>query len=311
MDLKIIDSHVHFDVKGIPVVLIRERYIKEHGKAKWEKIRRKNQYQVERWMNAWRFPQPEDPDEDVEVTAKKWLAEMNENQIDKIVLITGGGNELLSKIVKLSPQHFIGYAHHDLFEQDASQQLEHAITFLGLKGYKTIAPDLSGRIDDDSLKPFWRVAEKHEIPVLIHFGPAGGAGGIANHCNINPLILHDVARAYPDIPFIIPHFGCGYPQELLQLAWVCPNIHVDTSGSNQWIRWMPYPLTVRDLFRKYYETIGPERIIFGTDSQWFPRGFVTRYFEDQLRDCIDLGMKTDEIQLIFGGNIARLLKLEE
>jgi hypothetical protein len=30
-----------------------------------------------------------------------------------------------------------------------------------------------------------------------------------------------------------------------------------------------------------FETIGAERMLFGTDSEWFPRGFAMRYFEAQ------------------------------
>ena len=78
----------------------------------------------------------------------------------------------------------------------------------------------------------------------------------------------------------------------------------------QWIRWVPGNLTVKYLFQKYYETIGPGRIIFGSDSSWFPRGFAKRYLEDQVRDCLDLNMPDEHIQQIFAGNAARLLKIE-
>jgi hypothetical protein len=72
---------------------------------------------------------------------------------------------------------------------------------------------------------------------------------------------------------------------------------------------MPYPLSLEDLFRKAYETIGPERIIFGTDSSWFPRGFSYRYLQDQLRVCYWLNMKREDIEAIFGGNARRLTGL--
>ena len=85
---------------------------------------------------------------------------------------------------------------------------------------------------------------------------------------------------------------------------------VDTSGSLQWIRWVPGDVTVKYLFRKYYETIGPSRIIFGTDSSWFPRGFVLEYLQDQMRSCLDLNLPAQDIQQIFSGNAARLLKIE-
>ncbi|GAF90203.1 unnamed protein product, partial [marine sediment metagenome] len=89
--------------------------------------------------------------------------------------------------------------------------------------------------------------------------------------NMNPLTLWKVCSDFPTLNFVIPHFGACYWRELLQLCWQCPSVHVDTSGSNQWMRWMPYELTLKDLFRKSMETIGAERLIFATDSSWFPR----------------------------------------
>ncbi len=110
--------------------------------------------------------------------------------------------------------------------------------------------------------------------------------------------------------FIIPHFGCGHPRELLFLGWVCENVYVDTSGSNQWMRWMPYPFTVDSAFAKFYQTFGPERIIFGTDSSYFPRGFAIDYLKEQNKAVRFLSIPDEHAQLIFGGNMARLLQIE-
>ena len=60
-------------------------------------------------------------------------------------------------------------------------------------------------------------------------------------------------------------------------------------------------------FKKYYETIGPERILFGTDGSWFPRGFVTEYLDVQMRACVELGFPHEDIRKIFSGNIERVL----
>lgn len=310
MNFKIIDAHMHFQVKDYELVSTKKNYIEKYGIEKYNRLQEKNEYQSELWRKAWGFPTPEPVENDIKATAERWILEMEKNNIERMVFVTGGGNEVLSEIVGLHPDKFIGYAHHNPFEQNAADKLEHAILEQGLKGYKILAPDLNGKINDPCLNPVWEIAEKYRIPVLIHFGIMGAAGGIADHDNISPMILHNVARAYPDIPFIIPHFGCGHPEDLLQLAWVCPNIYVDTTGSNQWTRWMPYPLTVKDLFKKFYETVGPQRIIFGTDSEWFPRGFVKRYLEDQMRDCVELGMKDKDIKFIFRDNIAKLLNIE-
>jgi len=72
---------------------------------------------------------------------------------------------------------------------------------------------------------------------------------------------------------------------------------------------MPYDLSLKDLFRKALETIGVDRLIFGTDSSYFPRGFSVEYLREQLKICYDLGLPDTSIQRIFHDNAAELLRL--
>ena len=121
--------------------------------------------------------------------------------------VTGGGNEHLAEIVSWNPDKFIGFAHHNPFEPDAVEQLEHAVNELGLRGYKLLAPMIEQPIEDESIWPVWETCAQLDIPVLIHFGIQGSAGGIAWHENISPFKLHNIAKAFPDVTFVIPHFG--------------------------------------------------------------------------------------------------------
>jgi len=302
----VLDFHAHFPVQGSRDPA-REEYVARHGAAKWERVTGWLQDDQRSWRRAWGFPDPEPPGSDEEM-ADRWASEVDRHRLIRIVFVTGGDNDRLARIVAKHPTRFVGFAHHDPFRPDAAAELERAATALGLRGYKLIAPLLSGSITDERLWPIWETAERLEIPVLIHFGPLRYQGIVA-HPNMSPLALQDVARAFPGIPFVVPHFGCGYPKELLHLAWVCGNVHVDTSGSNEWMRWMPYDLTLGGLFRKFLETVGPRRILFGTDSSWFPRGFAVRYLEEQLRVCWELGCGEDSVRAIFAGNAARLLRI--
>jgi uncharacterized protein len=302
--IPVLDCHAHFPVRGGQDPA-REAYIARHGQAKWDRVMGWLSEDQRGWRRAWGFPDPEPAGSDDEM-AERWAAEVDRHHLIRIVFVTGGGNDRLAKIVAGQADKFVGFAHHDPFHPGAAAELERAVTTLGLRGYKLIAPLLSDSIADDRLWPVWESAERLGIPVLIHFGPLRYQGIVA-HPNMSPLTLQDVARAFPGIPFIIPHFGCGYPRELLHLAWVCGNVHVDTSGSNEWMRWMPYDLTLGGVFRKFLETVGPRRLLFGTDSSWFPRGFAVRYLEEQLRACMELGCGDDTMRAIFAGNAARLL----
>ncbi len=264
----------------------------------------------EDWRMTWDFPAPDKEKQSDEQLADRWSSEVEKYDLDRVVFVTGGGNDNLASVIARKPNKFIGFAHHNLFAENAAEELERAVTKLGFRGYKLLAPALEKPIEDKSAWRVWEVAEKHDVPVLIHFGVLGSGGGVAWHENINPFKLHDVARAFPTVKFVIPHLGCGWLRETLQLCWSCANVYVDTSGSNQWIRWMPEELTVKMLIRKYLETIGPDRLIFATDSSWFPRGFSIRYLQDQLRDCRELNVPQDALAKIFGGNAAKLLKIE-
>jgi predicted TIM-barrel fold metal-dependent hydrolase len=326
--MRVIDSHVHFPEDkliddGKPVVPGAEGLGYSSGRqAAGVKAAetpaspqaRRNAAWIEtekgRWEDAWRFPAS------VKVSKAEgerlWAEEIAQRDYLKaVVFVTAGSNDFASELQARHPGAFLAYAHHDPLLPDAAERLERSVKQGGLKGYKLLGPKIDKPLDDPSFYPIWEVAQECEIPVLIHFGIMGGAGGIANHVNINPLRIHDVAKRFPRMPIIIPHFGCGYVFETLNLAWACPNVSIDTSGSNQWMRWMPYPLDLAALFRKYRETIGASRIIFGTDSSWFPRGFTDAYLDVQVREMRDSGFSADELDMVLYRNAAALLKLPE
>jgi len=304
--IPVLDFHAHFPTRAPSwAVDPRADYVRRFGEAKWALVARHLAADQDQWRHTWGFPAPEPPGEDEEMAAR-WAAEVERHGLVRVVFVTGGGNDRLAAIVAAHAGKFIGFAHHDPFAPDAPAELERAVTRLGLRGYKIIAPFHKARLDDERLSPLWETAERLKIPVLIHFGPLRYEGIVAGP-NISPLVLQDVARAFPGVPFVVPHFGCGYPRELLHLMWVCGNVYVDTSGSNEWMRWMPYELNLKTLFAKFLDTAGPQRILFGTDSSWFPRGFARRYLDVQLAACRDLGVGDDDLRLIFAGNAARLL----
>lgn len=304
---RVFDFHAHFPVGED--FANKDEYVRRFGQKKWETISREAERLQDEWWQAWSFPRPEAASEPVDTLIARWAAEVDRYDLDGVVFVTGGGNDLLARVVSSRPGRFIGFAHHSPETPNADTELRRAVTELGLRGYKILAPLLKGSLADERLFPLWQAAEDLGIPVLVHFGILGGGGGIGNAPNIDPLVLHDVAKAFPEVTFVVPHFGCGYTRELLQLAWACPNVSVDTSGNNEWVRWSPYELDLKKLFRLFYETVGPLRIVFGSDSSWFPRGFAQRYLLDQIRACRELRIPEDDMALIFEGNARRLLKL--
>lgn len=303
-DFDIIDLHVHFPIEntlGLPSPPPRRHPLLDaYAEARGARMRAE-------WSSAPAEPPAKTPDE-VARAAERWAHEVARHGLARINFVTGGGNRQLAEIVARYPERFSGFAHHPL-APGAERLLKEAVDALGLKGYKLIAPLTDYPFEHPELRGVWEFCAERQLPVLIHFGWLGRGGGVVAHPRLSPLSLFTVARDFPEIPFIIPHFGVNHWGEVLALAWSLPNIYVDTSGSNQWTRWMPYPLTLEDLFRKAYETLGPERILFGSDSSYFPRGFAERYLKAQLRICYALNFKPEDIRAIFGGNAKRLLGL--
>lgn len=301
---RVFDIHAHLPYR-LPLFAEEPHpRIKQYGAERSERMRL-----------TWDFPAPERKgeieealEEDGRPLIDRWVDELDEYGIGGLNFLTGLDNNDLAAQISKYPDRFTGFACHPIEKLGAAEELRRAIDVLGLRGYKLFGPLTPIAFDDPSLDPVWRFLAERQLPVLIHFGMLGHAGGIVHHPNINPLALFNTARAYPDIPFVIPHFGAGYFQELLHLCWSCPNVHVDTSGSNQWVRWMPYELNLEILFRKTYELIGPERIVFGTDASGFPRGYPYRYLQDQVRVCRELRFPEPDIERIFGDNARRLVR---
>ena len=68
-----------------------------------------------------------------------------------------------------------------------------------------------------------------------------------------------------------------------------------------------YPgLTLEQVFRQALDIAGPERILFGTDSSFFPRGWQQPIYAAQDSALRAIGAAEEDRQKIFSGNFDRL-----
>jgi hypothetical protein len=88
-------------------------------------------------------------------------------------------------------------------------------------------------------------------------------------------------------------------------ADMCPSIHLDTSSSNGWVKYVP-GLTLTEAFRRALDVAGPNRLIFGTDSSFFPRGWRRVIYDAQRTALDELGVEPAAAAQIFGGNFERI-----
>ena len=85
----------------------------------------------------------------------------------------------------------------------------------------------------------------------------------------------------------------------------CHNVHLDTSSSNGWMKYHP-GLTLDTVFRHALAVAGSRRLIFGSDSSFFPRGWQKPVHDAQVAAMKSISVNDEDRALIFGGNFDRL-----
>ena len=303
-DVEVIDSHSHFF-----------SYKFFQGYAELAKDRLPAGEPVEALGKAlgWEVPPP-DPVE----LGRRWVKEMDKHSLKRQVLFTSrlGDEDSTAAAARVFPNRLTGYIMINPKEKDAPERARRAFSELGLRGVTLFPAMHLYHVSDQIAYPIYEEAARAEAAVFVHFGilkiTIMDRLGLHNKFDMrysNPIDLNRVARDFPKLNFIIPHFGCGYFQEALMLGVGCPNVHLDTSSSNSWIKYMPYPLSLKDVFAKAIEALGPKRILFGSDSTHFPQGWRRDIFDEQSTILRSLGLSKEDRALIMGGNIARILGL--
>ncbi|MFQ5892374.1 MAG: amidohydrolase family protein, partial [Candidatus Methanofastidiosia archaeon] len=260
--IKIIDSHMHLFTKDI---FLHRKKLKQNLNPKLLSV---DEERLRKFREKKNLKQPP---EGIEKTAGRWLFEFSRYSIEKGIFFGFYENcRDLIDFVAQNPERFLGYTSLNPTEKDAPEALKRDIKN-GLCGVKLYHGGEYFRVCDERTYPFYEMAEKLKIPIAIHFGLS--LNYYVNHRFTNPLDLDPVARDFPDLKFIIAHFGCGFMREALFLSYHCDNVYFDTSGSNSWISYLPYKISLRQVFKKFLEVCGAEKIIFGTDSSYFPRGY--------------------------------------
>ena len=246
--------------------------------------------------------------------ARRWIEELDRHQVSRAALIASmpGDEESVAEAVVANPKRFVGFF---VVNPVAPDGLEHARRGLGLLGMRCLClfPAMHRyRLDDERVVRLFEIAAEHGAVVFAHCGylsiEARARLGLPTIVDLrfgDPLALAATASRFPHVPVIVPHFGGGFFREALMAAEACPSIHFDTSSSNGWIRFVP-DLTLADVFRRAIAVAGPHRLVFGSDSSFFPRGWRRVIYGAQRAILDEIGVEEDACRKIFSGNFERL-----
>ena len=248
-------------------------------------------------------PPPDDPTE----LARIWHGELDSHGVAFAALIASIPEDEASTMAAAAayPDRFFAFAM-------VNPWVEHAEVVKGLHAICLFPAMHQYSIQDKRVDVLLEQAAAHRCAVFVHCGVL--SVGVRKKLGLpspfdmrysNPIDLHAVALRHPGVRFIVPHFGAGYFREALMVADLCPNVYLDTSSSNSWMRYEGLDLST--VFQRALSVVGPNRLLFGSDSSFFPRGWNHEVFEVQTRALHELGIGGADARQILGGNLRRIL----
>ena len=196
-------------------------------------------------------------------------------------------NDYVAGIVKDHPGQLVGFATVDPWKMEgAVDELERAVTQLGLRGLKLHPIHQAFQPNDERFYPLYRKSADLGVPVLIHsgFAAAGlgmpGGGGLKLKYGAPIPGIDDIAADFPDLTIVMAHPAWPWVEEQIAVALHKPNVYVDLSG---WApRFIPEAL-VREA-----NTRLQDKVLFGSDfpyltpDRWL-KGFESLPIDDEVR----------------------------
>ena len=300
-EIEIQDAHAHFFGQSFFEALARQKAVSDTAAM----------------VAALSWDLPPDRNEDL---ALRWADELDRYGVAKSVLMASvpGDEAAVGDAVRALPHRFYGYFMLNPFADDALRRARRAFEDLGLQGL-CLFPAMQGfSVQDTVLGGLYELAaEADNRVVFVHMGVLTvgirAKLGLPSRFNLsysNPIDLHGVAMEHPSTKFVLPHFGAGYFREALMLASLAGNVYLDTSSSNSWTKFLTPQPSLRDVFAQALDVVGPKRLLFGSDSSFFPRGWNCTVFDAQREALAQAGASQSDAEAIFGANLARLLSPE-
>ena len=255
-----------------------------------------------------------DPPGTAEELADRWLAELDRHGVSRASLIASipGDEQSVATAVARHPSRFVGFFMFNPAAPDASSRLASTLAGGTFRAIALFPAMHHYRLDDAAVERVFEQAAAHGAAVFVHCGVL--TVGVRKKLGLpspfdlrlgDPLAAARTAARFPSVRVIIPHFGAGLLREALMAADQCPNIHLDTSSSNSWMRYHPR-LTLDEVFRQALAVAGPERLLFGTDSSFFPRGWQRQVYDAQVAAMTAAGFVEADRAAVLGGNFARV-----
>jgi predicted TIM-barrel fold metal-dependent hydrolase len=161
---------------------------------------------------------------------------------------------------------------------------------------------------DESLEPYFALAEELDVPVGIHMGegPPGAAYFTSPKYRArltSPFLLEEVLVRHPRLRVYVMHYGSPLIDEMMSMLYSHPQLYVDVAGND----WSLPRKEFHSHLRRLMEGGFGKRILFGSDAMIWPRTIEVAIQSIESADFLTAEQKRD----IFYNNAARFLRLEQ
>lgn len=184
---------------------------------------------------------------------------------------------------------------------------------MGAKIFKYYSPE-DTNINDPELWPFYKRAEELGVVLCLHSGFCWVPPGKSRYCY--PTQIDDVARSFPNLKIIAFHMGYPFTDAMNMVAMSHPNVYLCLSLPVPWAATAPYKFA--HILGKAIRFVGPDRIIWGTDSAGYGAqigaaalGLTDFQMPEELQSKYGyLPLSDEDKRKIFGGNLGKLLGID-
>jgi predicted TIM-barrel fold metal-dependent hydrolase len=157
--------------------------------------------------------------------------------------------------------------------------------------------------NDERLDLFYAMAERLDLPLLIHVSGGGGATPGFRIRPGHPELLEDVIVKHPRLRLYFENAGWPYLEEAIALMHHYPQVYADLSTLT-WI--VPKPTFHRHLEGLLQAGLG-KRLMFGSDQMNWPEAIDEAVAAIETAPMLNAAQKRD----IFYNNAARFLRLTD
>lgn len=299
---KIFDAHVHLYSNSYFRFLVKQKPSRADINTELKNLAARGHIEI--------------PGEDPVQLAKRWVDIINKWKIERLVLFGSmpGDEESVVKAVQAYPTRFTGFFTVDPNSNVLMENAEKRLKQDKLRGIILYPSLYQISVNDSWLYPLYDLAQEMKAVVFTQFGKLlmrtreyANIPTVVDEQFSNPKDLIPVAKKYTGIRFIVPHFGAGRFEETLEVGKECPNVYVDTAGSNSWMATHESKPNLRKVLQKTLEVFGARRILFGSDSGMLPRGYRYDIVDNQTKLVQEMRIPLPDAKKIFYENMATLI----